>query len=151
MMNGDHDLITPLEQNAGRTFTRARMPRTLVRVAGATHTAFTGLITGEATSNYDTTLGCAFVADITQEQQDATIAAFGPAVTGADLRGCELPCRAAPPGPSMTANRQHDLTQAVAVAFLQERFQKSRAARCFLRTALAAENGEVTVARKGRR
>lgn len=152
MVNGDHDLITPLEQNAGRTFARARMARTLVTLAGATHTAFTGLISGDATANYDVNLGCAFVDDITQEESDATIAAFGPAAAGADLRGCELPCRGAPPPyPSMSADRQHDLTQAVAVAFFQERFQKSRAARCFLRTALAAENPEVTVARKARR
>ena len=49
----------------------------------------------------------------------------------------------------MTASRQHDLTQAAGTAFFQERFQKSRAAHCFLRKVLAAENPEVSVARRG--
>jgi hypothetical protein len=49
----------------------------------------------------------------------------------------------------MPASRQHDLTQAAGTAFFQEQFQKSHAARCFLRKVLAAENPEVTVARRG--
>jgi hypothetical protein len=49
----------------------------------------------------------------------------------------------------MPATRQHELTQAAGTAFFQERFQKSRAARCFLRKNLAAENPEVRVARRG--
>jgi len=67
------------------------------------------------------------------------------------VRGCELPCRdPVPPGPSMTADRQHELTRAVAVAFFQERLQKSRAARCFLDQGFAAENAEVTLRRRPR-
>jgi predicted dienelactone hydrolase len=151
LVNGDHDLITPLEQNAGRTFVRGRMPRRLITLAGATHTAFTGLINGPATSNYDAAFGCAGVEGISQEILDETLATFGPAAAGADLRGCDLPCRGSvPPDPSMTADRQHELTQAIAVAFFQERLQKSRAARCFLNRTLSVENAEVTLRRRPR-
>jgi hypothetical protein len=50
----------------------------------------------------------------------------------------------------MSADRQHELTQAAAVAFFQERLQKSRAARCFLDKGFAAENAEVTLRRRPR-
>jgi len=49
----------------------------------------------------------------------------------------------------MPATRQHDLTQAAGTAFFQERFQKSHAARCFLRKSFAAENPEVSIVRRG--
>ena len=54
-----------------------------------------------------------------------------------------------PANPPMPASRRHDLTQAVGAALLQEQFQESRAARCFLRKVFAAENADVTVARAG--
>src|SRR5262245_41632900 len=150
LIDGDQDLITPIEQNAGLTFKRGRMPRTLVTLARATHTAFTGLISADSTVSYDSALGCVFVDDITQQQVDELIAAFGPAAAGTDTRGCDLPCKGPVPGNApMPASRQHDLTQAAGTAFFQERFQKSRAARCFLRKVLAAENPEVSIVRRG--
>jgi predicted dienelactone hydrolase len=150
LIDGDQDLITPVEQNAGRTFQRARMPRTLVTLARATHTAFTGLISADSAVNYDAAIGCAFVDKITQQQVDDLIAAFGPAAAGTDTTGCDLPCRgAAPANAPMPATRQHDLTQAAGTAFFQERFQKSHAAHCFLRKVFAAENPEVTIERHG--
>jgi len=151
LVNGDHDLITPLDEHAGRTFARGRMPRRLVTLAGATHTSFTGLITGTATINYDAALGCSALDGVGQGTIDEALAGFGPAAAGSDLRGCNLPCRdPAPAGPSMTADRQHELTRAIAVAFFQERLQKSRAARCFLDRQLARENAEVTLRRRPR-
>ena len=150
LIDGTQDLITPIDQNAGRNFLHARMPRTLITLAGATHTAFSGLVSADSTANYDAALGCTFVANITQQQVDDVIAAFGPAAAGIDTTGCDLPCRGpVPPGPPMQASRQHELTQAAGTAFFQEQLQKSHAARCFLRKALAAENPEVTVARRG--
>lgn len=146
---GDGDRITPLEQNAARTFQRARMPRTLVHLAGATHTAFSGLVSIPSATNYDTLIGCGAVDGITQEEFDATLAAFGAAAAAADLTGCELPCVGPEPAvPFMQAARQHVLTQAAAVAFFEERLKKSKAARCFLRKGLDAEHGDVTVERK---
>ena len=150
LIDGDQDLITPIEQNAGLNFKRARMPRTLVTLERATHTAFTGLISADSAVSYDSSIGCALVASITQEQVDELIAAFGSAAAGTDTRGCDLPCKGAVPGNApMPASRQHDLTQAAGTAFFQERFQKSRAARCFLRKAFAAENAEVSIVRRG--
>ena len=150
LIDGTQDLITPIDQNAGRTFMRGRMPRTLVTLTGATHTAFTGLIMADSSVNYDAAIGCSFVASITQQQVDDLIAAFGPAAAGTDTTGCDLPCRGPVPATApMTASRQHDLTQAAGTAFFQERFQKSRAAHCFLRKVFPSENHEVTVDRRG--
>ena len=150
LIDGTQDLITPIDQNAGRTFMRGRMPRTFVTLTGATHTAFTGLITADSSVNYDAAIGCTFVASITQQHVDDLIAAFGPAAAGTDTTGCDLPCRGPVPATApMTASRQHDLTQAAGTAFFQERFQKSRAAHCFLRKVFPSENHEVTVDRRG--
>jgi predicted dienelactone hydrolase len=150
LIDGDQDLITPIDQNAGRTFLRARMPRTLVTLARATHTAFTGLVTADSALSYDAAVGCAFVHSITQQQVDELIAAFGPAAAGTDTTGCDLPCKGAVPANApMPASRQHELTQAAGTAFFQERFQKSRAAHCFLRKVFAPENPEVSIVRRG--
>jgi predicted dienelactone hydrolase len=150
LIDGDQDLITPIDQNAGLTFSRVRMPRTLITLAHATHTAFSGLVSFDSPVSYDAALGCSFVENITQQQVDQLITAFGPAAAGTDTTGCDLPCKGqAPSNPPMPASRQHDLAQAAGTAFFQEQFQKSRAARCFLRTVFAAENPDVTIARRG--
>ena len=150
LIDGDQDLITPIAQNAELNFTRGRMPRTLVTLAHATHTAFSGLVTTDSPVNYDAALGCNFVDNITQQQVDQLIAAFGPAAAGTDTTGCDLPCKGqVPSNRPMPASRQHDLTQAAGTAFFEEQFQKSRAAHCFLRNVFAAENADVTVARRG--
>jgi predicted dienelactone hydrolase len=150
LIDGDQDLITPIDQNAGLTFSRVRMPRTLITLAHATHTAFSGLVSFDSSVNYDAAVGCGFVETITQQQVDQLIAAFGPAAAGTDTTGCDLPCKGQPPSnPPMPASRQHDLTQAAGTAFFQEQFQKSRSARCFLRKVFAAENTDATVARRG--
>jgi predicted dienelactone hydrolase len=146
---GNGDRITPLEQNAARTFDKARMPRTLVNLAGATHTAFSGLVSFPSTTSYDTAIGCAAVEGITQEEFDAALAAFGDAAAASDLTGCQLPCAGPDTGvPFMQAERQHVLTHAATVAFFEERFKKSKAARCFLRKSLDAEHADVTVQSK---
>jgi predicted dienelactone hydrolase len=150
LIDGDQDLITPIDQNAGLTFSRVRMPRTLITLAHATHTAFTGLVSFDSPVSYDAALGCSFVDNITQQQVDQLITAFGPAAAGTDTTGCDLPCKGqVPSNPPMPASRQHDLTQAAGTAFFQEQFQKSRAAHCFLRKVFAAENADVTIARRG--
>jgi predicted dienelactone hydrolase len=150
LIDGDQDLITPIDQNAGRTFSRVRMPRTLITLAHATHTAFSGLVSFDSAVSYDAALGCSFVDNITQQQVDQLITAFGPAAAGTDTTGCDLPCKGqVPSNPPMPASRQHDLTQAAGTAFFQEQFQKSRAARCFLRKAFAVENPDLTIARRG--
>ena len=57
-----------------------------------------------------------------------------------------------PPNPPMQALRQHELTTAVEAAFFESTLRGSRAARCFLRARLAAENTDVRVqSSRGRR
>ena len=58
------------------------------------------------------------------------------------LRICQNPL---PTNPPMQALRQHQLTTAVESAFFESTFRRSRAARCFLRRQLAAENADVQV------
>ena len=93
LIDGDQDLITPIDQNAELTFTRVRMPRTLMTLAHATHTAFSGLVSMDSPVSYDAALGCRLVESITQQQVDQLIAAFGPAAAGTDTTGCDLPCK----------------------------------------------------------
>jgi predicted dienelactone hydrolase len=53
LLDGDQDLITPIETNAARTFERARSPRHLVTMTHATHTAFSGFFAGSSPTSYD--------------------------------------------------------------------------------------------------
>jgi len=46
--------------------------------------------------------------------------------------------------PSLAADRQHDLTDAVAAAFFDSTLKSDPAAQKFLQTKLASENPEVT-------
>jgi predicted dienelactone hydrolase len=153
LVNGDQDAITPLDTNATRVFGLSRSPRQLLTLAGATHTAFSGLITGPPTANYDTAIGCPFVEQLTQADVDAAVAAFGAAGANlVDSTGCALPCTGpAPTGATMAATRQHDLTRAAVTAFFESTLRRSRAARCFLGRGLAAENADVASALAPRR
>jgi predicted dienelactone hydrolase len=151
LVAGDEDLITPTPTNAARTFERGRMQRTLVTLAAATHTAFSGLVTFPSATSYDADLGCAFLDGITQEQFDEALAAFGSAAGEADLTGCTLPCLGPVPAtPPMQAARQQELTQALATAFFDYRLRRSRAARCYLREVVAVENPDATTASRPR-
>ena len=146
LIDGDQDLITPIETNAARTFERARSPRHLVTLTHATHTAFSGFFAGSRATSYDT-IGCgALDGKITQQQVDDTIAGFGaPSLT--DAAGCALPCQAgAPANPPMSADRQHDLTQAAIVAFFESSLRHSKEGTCFLARGLGKED-DVAVAR----
>jgi predicted dienelactone hydrolase len=145
LMQGTQDLLVPIEANAVRTYAEARSPRELVELEDATHTAFSGLVSAPSRSSYDATLGCPLV-----------VAEFGANWTrlqtlddptnGIDVAGCSFPCQGpVPTNPPMQAARQHDLTQATVVAFLESTFRKSRPARCFVRQGLAAENPDVHV------
>jgi predicted dienelactone hydrolase len=140
LIDGDQDLITPIETNAVRTFERSRSPRHLVTLTHATHTAFSGFIGGSASAASYDTIACPLLeAKITQQQVDDTIAGFGaPSLT--DAAGCALPCLTPPPAnPPMSADRQHDLTQAAIVAFFESSFRHSKEGACFLARGLAKE------------
>ena len=147
ILQGTLDRFTPAAENGERVFARARVPRELVRLAGGTHVAFSGYLVVPLDESYDTVLGCALPQDFTPELFDSTYAAFGRDGARLDDGACTLPCSdPAPVGTVMAAARQHDLTVAATVAFFESRFRRSRAARCFLRHGLAAENPDVTTA-----
>ena len=151
LLAGDQDLITPIDVNAARTFANASARRTLVTLADASHTAFTGLVSFPSQTSYDATLGCPVVeAGITQEDFDATVAAFGALADGADLTGCTLACLGAPPAnPPMQAVRQHEITVAAVTAFFDATLKRARAGRCFLGRELDAANDDVRVEATG--
>jgi predicted dienelactone hydrolase len=147
LLDGDQDLITPIETNAGRTFERARSPRHLVTLAHATHTAFSGFVGGSSSATSYDAIGCtALEGKLTQQQIDDTIAGFA-APSLVDPAGCTLPCvTPQPANPPMGAQRQHDLTQAAIVAFFESTFRRSKEGACFLARGLGKED-DVTVAK----
>ncbi len=153
LLDGDEDLITPIDTNARRTFMLSRSPRRLVTLAHATHTAFSGIIgDGASSTSYDI-VGClALESKITQQQVDDTIAAFGSDPSLIDATGCTLPCVTPPPStPPMPAGREHDLTRAAIVAFFESTFRKSKDASCFLAHGLAKEPDATVERAKGKR
>src|SRR5262249_57279004 len=63
ILQGDQDLLVPLDMNGARVFARSRSPRTLVTLVDATHTGFSGFVTAPSTTSYDE-VGCAAIAGV---------------------------------------------------------------------------------------
>ena len=148
VVQGDEDLILPIEQNGARVFERSRSPATFVTLLRGTHTGFSSFITAPSPASYDAALGCPALGDITQQGGDAQtfLRLLGEPSIGIDGTGCMLPCLGeAPAHPPMVGQRQHDLTTAALNAFFEATFKHSRDARCFLADGLAAENADVRV------
>ena len=148
VLQGDQDLLLPLDMNGALVFGRSRSPRTLVTLVDATHTAFSGLVTAPSTTSYDE-IGCAAIASVVATGGNI-VDGLGGVTSGIDGTGCALPCQGpVPTNPPMQAGRQHLLTQAVVAAFFDATFKHSHAARCFLRHGLAGENPDVRVSAHG--
>jgi predicted dienelactone hydrolase len=150
VLQGDQDLLVPLETNGERVFERSRSPRSLVTLIHGTHTAFSGFVTAPSTTSYDA-VGCAAISGVVSSG-DVLAGLGGPDII--DATGCALPCQSPPPGNiPMQADRQHRLTKAVVTAFFDLTLKRSHAARCFLRhglsTGLTTENSDVLVAAHG--
>jgi predicted dienelactone hydrolase len=144
VLQGDQDLIVPLETNGALVYQRSRSPRDLVTLVAGTHTAFSGAVTYPSPTSYDT-LGCAAIQSAGLSGDPTT--GLGGAEAGIDSSACTLPCQSPPPtNPPMQAARQHEITQAVVAAFFDATLKHSRAARCFLRGGLASENADLAVA-----
>jgi predicted dienelactone hydrolase len=146
LLGGDQDLLVPFEDNGGKVFKQSRSPRTIVTLAQASHTAFTGLITFDSQVSYDTFLGCPAIAEVAN-WGDPFTGLTGP---GTGLKPvvdkCGLPCSGpAPTNPPMQATVQQAITLSVVAAFFEGTLGGSADARCFLRRRLAAENPAVTV------
>jgi predicted dienelactone hydrolase len=147
VLQGDQDLLVPLEMNGARVFAESRSPRSLVTLVDGTHTAFSAFVTAPSTTSYDA-VGCAAIAGVVSIGN--VLAGLGGPEVGIDVTGCALPCQSPlPANPPMQAERQHRLTRAVVTAFFDATFKHSHPARCFLRHGLAAENPDVTVTAHG--
>lgn len=148
ILQGDQDLLVPLDMNGARVFARSRSPRTLVTLVDATHTGFSGFVTAPSTTSYDE-VGCAAISGVVSSGGNI-VDGLGGAKSGIDATGCALPCQGpVPTNAPMQAERQHRLTQAVVAAFFDATFKHSHAARCFLRHGLAGENPDTRVSRHG--
>src|SRR5712691_6375912 len=127
VLQGDQDLLVPLETNGARVFERSRSPRSLVTLLDGTHTAFSGFVAAPSTTSYDA-VGCAAIAGVVSTGN--VLAGLGGPEVGIDATGCALPCQSPlPANTPMQADRQHRLTRAVVTAFFDATFKRSRAAR----------------------
>jgi len=132
LIQGDQDLLLPIDEAGARVFLNSNSPRQLVKLVHGTHTAFSGAIGAnyQATS-YDVAI-CSLV---TGNAQGDIGAGLGGLENGIDASLCTevLPCQPpGPPNPPMQAPRQHDITTAVVTAFFDATFKRSKPARCFL-------------------
>jgi len=145
LIQGTQDLLVPIEANAARAFAESRSPRELVALQDASHSAFSGLIATPSEESYDATLGCPIVVDEFGANWNR-LRMLDDAANGIALAGCSMPCTGpVPTNRPMQAVRQHDLTRATIVAFIESTLRRSRPARCFVRRMLAAENADVDV------
>lgn len=136
VLQGNADVLAPLEENGLRVFQNARGPRTLAVLDGASHLGFLGLATILGTPGTIDNVGCAGLGGSTF-----------PALPGGSSAGiaseqCSPPCQT-PTMATMAFGRHHELTQAVAAAFFDGSLGRDRSARCWLAQGLASENPDV--------
>jgi predicted dienelactone hydrolase len=150
VLQGDQDLLVPIEQNGGLVFQDANSPRELVALVHGTHTAFAGAIAMPSATSYDVSICPIVTANATT---DPTVG-LGGAADGIDFSQCTelLQCQPpGPPNPPMQALRQHDIATAVVSAFFDATFRHSHAARCLLDKGLAAQPDVHVTTAPGRR
>ena len=132
LVQGDQDLLLPLDENGARVFQNSNSPRRLVTLVHGSHTAFSAAVGANyQATNYDLGI-CSLV---TANNQGDIGAGLGGLENGIDASLCTqiLPCQPpGPPNPPMQAPRQHELTTAVVTAFFDATFKRSKPARCFL-------------------
>jgi predicted dienelactone hydrolase len=145
VLQGDADRLAPLDDNARRVVRRARGPRTLAVLDGASHLGFLAIAGALGTPANIDQFGCNALGS----------AAFPPLLGGADAGvvsdACARPCEPPLPTPTLDFGRQHDLTRIVAAAFFDAYLGGDQSAACWLAHGLAAENPDVQTARIRRR
>jgi predicted dienelactone hydrolase len=138
VLQGDADRLAPIADNGRRVVRRARGPRSLAVLHGASHLGFTGFAAALGTP-----------ADIDQLGCNGLVGSVFPELPGGRGAGiasdeCSVPC-ATSLTPTLAFDRQHELTQAVAAAFFDASLGGDRSARCWLARGLARENRDVEV------
>jgi predicted dienelactone hydrolase len=142
-LHGDADLIVPIDANSNRVFPYVQDPRELVTLHTASHTGFSGFASlFDATMHYDK-VGCMVLGSL-------KVDSFGGLGTEAeginqDPSVCPQPCQGTAPDPSLLAERQEELTDAVGLAFFEAHLRSDAKAQAFLTGPLAAENKEAIV------
>src|SRR4029077_1306487 len=115
-------------------------PRTLVTLVAGTHTAFAGLITFPSQVSYDT-IGCSALGGIAGWGNPFDGLGGPEAGIATTDTSCSRICKDPfPTNPPMQATRQQQLTKTIEAAFFESTLRRTRAAGCFLRGRLAAEN-----------
>jgi predicted dienelactone hydrolase len=146
VLQGDADRLAPLVENGLRVVRRARGPRMLAVLRGASHLGFTGFAGALGTPQSIDQFGC-----------NALLGAIGSAPVFPELPGgrgagiaseaCSPPCQTSPTA-TLDFDRQHELTQTVAAAFFDAYLAGDRSARCWLARGLARENPDVETRRR---
>ena len=143
LLHGDADGLVPVDENSRRVFARARGPRSLVTLHGATHLGFTGFATVFAPEDIDQ-FGCSvLLATVGENPSLPPLPGGTRAGISDDPAACTPPCRTPPTGPFIDANRQHEVTRVIAAAFFDAALRQDRGARCWLARGLAQENADV--------
>jgi predicted dienelactone hydrolase len=144
LVHGDSDQIVPIDPNSARAFDRATEdPRELITLHRGSHTGFAGYASlFDPTMHYDR-IGCLAVKGI-----DVTnFSALGSEAEGisSDPTVCPMPCTGTIEDPALNADRQHDLVDAIALAFFDAQFRADASAKHFLTGPLAAENTDLAI------
>jgi len=136
VLQGDADVLAPLEENGARVFQNERGPRTLAVLNGASHLGFLGIAPLLGTPGTIDNIGCFGLVGQT------FLAVPGGSMAGIDSGQCSTPCQT-PTMATMAFARHHELTQAIAAAFFDGSLGRNRSARCWLAQGLASENADV--------
>jgi predicted dienelactone hydrolase len=144
LLHGDVDAIVPVAENSERIFDLTPAGTELILLANGSHTGFAGPASLLDPSMSFDQFGCQALGDTVNV---TSFAGLGSAAQGIsqDPAVCPMPCQATPTAPSLAADRQHELTQAIALAFFDSVLGRDAQAQPFLRARLAAENPEVRV------
>jgi predicted dienelactone hydrolase len=146
LVHGDDDVLVVPTENSVRAFERAQDPRELVLLKRGSHTGFSGYASlFDQTMHFDR-IGCTAIAgsvDVTSFDGLGTEAEG----ISADPSVCPAPCTQPPTDPPLGADRQHDLTQAIALAFFDGWLHGDHASLKWVEGALAHEK-DVTVRMK---
>jgi predicted dienelactone hydrolase len=144
LVQGDADLLVPIEQNGMRAFQNAQNPKELVTLARGSHTGFTGLATlFDSTMNYDR-IGCRAIAGHVDVSSFTELGSDAEGISS-DMSMCPMPCLQPPQDPSLLADRQQELTTVLATAFFDGALDSKSSEQQFLRGTVATQNAELTV------
>ena len=144
LLHGDADAIVPVAEDSERIFGLTPPGSELILLADGSHTGFAGPASLLDPSMSLDQFGCKALAG---NVDVSSFSALGTEAQGisSDPSVCPQPCQATPTAPSLAADRQHELTQAIALAFFDSVLGRDPQAQPFLRTRVAAENPEVRV------